>query len=227
MLLPHLLLFMEWTSYLGLSEGNVAGVAFCILTTSSPRLAAALSPCFTTAKFPSVLSPKSALGNHCLWVLQVLNPKFPIPKFQVGCTLHSLGLHIVGVQESHEDSRSVIQVPGFRWFGKPRQGRSKGGMGFLVLEALISEIEIFSDDSHLESIWLRLKGNRGQCSWFIGCVYMAPSPAAFEDDYYSKLLDDIAGFQQRGQVSVLGDFNARVGRAQQSWKLWVSLGFRV
>ena len=72
--------------------------------------------------------------------------------------LHSLGLHIVGVQESHEDSRSVIQVPGFRWFGKPRQGRSKGGVGFLVLEALISEIEIFSDVSHPESVWLRLKG---------------------------------------------------------------------
>ena len=48
---------------------------------------------------------------------------------------------------------------------------------------------------------------------------MAPSPAAIEDDHYSKLLDDIAGFQQRGQVSVLGDFNARVGRAQQAMEV--------
>ena len=50
---------------------------------------------------------------------------------EVACMLHSLGLHIVGVQESHEDSRSVIQVPGFRWFGKPRQaGQIKGRSGF-------------------------------------------------------------------------------------------------
>ena len=66
----------------------------------------------------------------------------------------------------------------------------------MVLEALISEIEIFSDVSHPDSTWLRLKGYRGQRSWFIGCVYMAPSPAAIEDDHYSKLLDDIASFSR-------------------------------
>ena len=91
----------------------------------------------------------------------------------------------------------------------------------MVLEALISEIEIFSDVSHPDSVWLRLKGYRGQRSWFIGCVYMAPSPAAIEDDHYSKML---AGFQQRGQVSVLGDFNAELGRAQQAMEVVGQLG---
>ena len=125
--------------------------------------------------------------------------------------LFTRGLHIVAVQESHEHVSSHIDVPGFRWFGRPRVGRSKGGVGFLVALALVPEVEVLDSVLHPESVWLCVQGHRGQRDLFLGCVYMPPSAAQVEEKHYDALLDDVAGFQRKGQVVVLGDFNARIG----------------
>ncbi|CAL8465650.1 g5186 [Coccomyxa elongata] len=42
---------------------------------------------------------------------------------------------------------------------------------------------------------------------------MPPSPATTEENNYNFLLDDVAGYQGKGRVMVLGDLNARVGSA--------------
>ena len=50
-------------------------------------------------------------------------------------------LYTVGGQESLELDSSKIFVPGYKWFGKPREGiklkRGEGGVGFLVSETLL------------------------------------------------------------------------------------------
>jgi hypothetical protein len=42
---------------------------------------------------------------------------------------------------------------------------------------------------------------------------MAPAAAAAVEQHYVALMENIIGFQEKGQVSVLGDFNACVGSA--------------
>lgn len=169
---------------------------------------------------PNNLFPRPGPSPHtrpCMqlsigtWNVEGLNSERK--QHEIGNMLRDNGLHIVAVQESHEHATSVVAVPGFRWFGRPRKGRSKGGVGFLVSLALIPEIEICEDCSHPESVWLKVHGHRGQRDLYIGCVYMPPSPATTEENNYNFLLDDVAGYQGKGRVMVLGDLNARVGSA--------------
>ena len=42
---------------------------------------------------------------------------------------------------------------------------------------------------------------------------MPPVAAAEEEQHYAALMENILAFQEKGQVVVLGDFNARVGSA--------------
>jgi hypothetical protein len=154
----------------------------------------------------STSCPQLSIGT---WNVEGLNSA--CKQQEIGCMLLSRGLHIVAVQESHERVSSCIAVPGFRWFGRPRIGRSKGGVGFLVSLALVPEVQIVDSVLHPESVWLQLRGHRGQRELYLGCVYMPPVAANVEEKHYDALLDDVAGFQRRGQVMVLGDFNARVG----------------
>ena len=134
-------------------------------------------------------------------------------QLELASVLHAASVHIVAVQESHERVDTCIDVPRYRWFGRPRQQRRKGGVGFLVLESLVPEIEVIEDATHPESMWLRVRGYRGQQDLFLGCVYMAPVVAATMDRHYEALVQDVAAFQRKGQVLVMGDFNARVGSA--------------
>ena len=83
------------------------------------------------------------------WNVEGLNSERK--QHEIGSMLRDMGLHIVAVQESHEHAASVVAVPGFRWFGRPRTGRSKGGVGFLVTFALILELEICEGCLHPES----------------------------------------------------------------------------
>ena len=86
-------------------------------------------------------------------------------------------------------------------------------MGFLVLNALLPEVQICTGATHPESLWLCVAGHRGERSLYVGCVYMPPVALAEEEQHWASLMDEILAFQEKGQVVVLGDFNARVGSA--------------
>ena len=51
----------------------------------------------------------------------------------------------------------------------------------------------------------------------MGCVYMPPMAVAEEEQHYAALMEDIRAFQEKGQMVVLGDFNARVGSAADNF----------
>ena len=55
-------------------------------------------------------------------------------------------IHIVGGQKNRELDISKINVPGNKWFGKPREGikgkQGEDGVGFLVSEHLMEDVII-------------------------------------------------------------------------------------
>ena len=125
-------------------------------------------------------------------------------------------IDIVAVQESWEKEDSKIDIDGYKWFGKPRTSqrsqRGVGGIGFLVRECLVSEVEFITALVHEESVWMKVRGERGRLALYIGCVYMptdSTSVAAL-DTCYKRLKEDILSFREKGKVVLLGDFNARV-----------------
>ena len=134
-------------------------------------------------------------------------------QLEIGGVLRQNRQHIVAIQESHEGGASHIDVPSYMWFGNPRVCRRKSGVGFLVLNTLLPKVEVCTGATHPESLWLCVAGHRGERSLYVGCVYMPLVAAAEEEQHYAALMEDILAFREKGQVVVLGDFNARVGSA--------------
>ena len=90
-------------------------------------------------------------------------------------------------------------------------------MGFLVKECLASGVELIKDVNYEESMWIKVKGERGRKTLFLGCVYMpTDSENVFViESSYSALKEDVLRMKERGQVVLLGDFNARVGKSSE------------
>ena len=121
-------------------------------------------------------------------------------------------LYIAG-QESWEREDTRIEVESYKWFGKPQNSRrGEGGVGFLVRECLVSEVEFITSVEYEESVWMKVRGGRGRSALYVGCVYM-PTDSAAVDAGYVRLKEDVLSFRQKGKVVLLGDFNARVGRS--------------
>ena len=62
---------------------------------------------------------------------------------------------------------------------------------------------------------MKVRGERGRSALYIGCVYMPTdsTSVAVVESCYGRLKEDVLSFREKGQVVLLGDFNARVGRS--------------
>ena len=135
---------------------------------------------------------------------------------EIGELLTKNSIDVVAGQESWEREDTRIEVEGYKWFGKPRSNqnsrRGEGGVGFLVCECLVSEVEFITSE---ESVWMKVRGGRGRSALYVGCVYMPTdsTSVAAVDAGCVRLKEDVLSFRQKGNVVLLGDFNARVGRS--------------
>ena len=140
---------------------------------------------------------------------------------EVSEVLNKLKLDIVAVQESWEKKGSVIEVQGYKWLGQPRKiqnsKRGEGGVGFLIRECLLAEVEFITNINLEESAWIKVRGGRGKESLYIGCIYMPTTTASVStmDACYENLKEDVLIFKEKGKVMLLGDLNARVGTASE------------
>ena len=59
-----------------------------------------------------------------------------------------------------------------------------------------------------------MKGERGRNTLFLGCVYMPTDSknVSVIESSYSALKEDVLRMKESGQVVLLEDFNARVGK---------------
>ena len=105
---------------------------------------------------------------------------------------------------------------------KPRQGsseskRGEGGVGFLVEECLARGVELIREVDYEESTWIKVKGERGRNTLFLGCVYMSTvsENVSVIESSYRKLKEDVLRIKERGQVVLQGDVNARMGKSSE------------
>ena len=50
--------------------------------------------------------------------------------------------------------------------------RGDGGVVFLVRECLVNEVEFINTVKYEESMWMKIRSERGREALYIGCVYM-------------------------------------------------------
>ena len=140
---------------------------------------------------------------------------------EVGELLVKHNLDVVAGQESWEKEETRIDVEAYKWFGKPRikqnSPRGEGGVGFLVRECLVNEVEFISTLKYEESVWMKIRSERGREALYIGCVYMPTESTSvcIMESCYERLTEDILSFREKEKVVLLGDFNTRVDRFAQ------------
>ena len=109
---------------------------------------------------------------------------------------------------------TAIKVEGNKWFGKPHSNqcsqRGEGGVGFLVCEFLVSEVEFITSVGYEESVRMKVLDERGRSALSIGCV---STSVAVVESCYGRLKEDVLSFREKGQAVLLCDFNALVGRS--------------
>ena len=120
-----------------------------------------------------------------------------------------LRVNIVAGQESWEKEASRINVDGYKWFGKPRDvqnsQRGEGGVGFLICDCLVNEVEFVSEVKYAESVLMKVRSERGRSALYTGCVYMPTdcTGTATRDNSYNLLKEDVLTFKQKGKVVLL------------------------
>ena len=77
--------------------------------------------------------------------------------------------------------------------------------------------KIINTVKYEESVWMKIRSERGREALYIGCVYMPTDSTSISvmDSCYERLKEDVLSFREKGKVVLLGDFNARVGRSAQ------------
>ena len=95
---------------------------------------------------------------------------------EIGELLAKHNLDVVAGQESWEKEETKIAVEGYKWFGKPHikqnSRRGEGGVVVLVCECLVNEVEFINTVKYEESVWMKIRSERGREALYIGCVYM-------------------------------------------------------
>ena len=87
----------------------------------------------------------------------------------------------------------------------------------MAKECLASGVEIIKEVNYEESMWIKVKRERGRNILCLDCVNMPTDSknVSVIESSYSALKEDVLPMEERGPVVLLGDFNARVGKSSE------------
>lgn len=115
---------------------------------------------------------------------------------------------------------NILKIDGYRWFGNNRKHvnkrskRGSGGVGLLCKLELFFNISILDDDTE-GILWLEFKSLSDNFVLCIAVCYIPDKDSVYRyndpGDFFNTLLQQIYCFQNRGQLLICGDLNARVG----------------
>jgi exonuclease III len=121
---------------------------------------------------------------------------------------------IIALQEVR--ASKLKSVNGYKYFSAPVPSQN-GGAGFLVafhLAALVHQLP--SESPH--QLWLKLSGTAGTEDLYICSAYMPQESASKleRETDWEMLVAEVVEHKQQGEVVVVGDMNARLGKPQDA-----------
>ena len=123
-------------------------------------------------------------------------------------------IDILAVQEVK--SHLPVIVNGYAWHpGQDRFTRPNHhvGLGFLIKKDIKGLVTVIRSDTTQEFMWLKVAGKGTVQDTFICNVYCLTHqhPIAKRQEMYATLLESCTQFLSKGEVLLVGDFNARLG----------------
>jgi len=126
-------------------------------------------------------------------------------------TLLTHGTHIAGITETHLSKGEKINIKGYKWVGKERKDKQGGGIGFLIRNdiANLTETTEPNPNHSTETLWLKLKTRNPM---HIGITYGKQENTQVEEieEQFNELTTQINQLKTKGEVILMGDFNAKV-----------------
>ena len=119
--------------------------------------------------------------------------------------------HIIGLAETKVGKTHPI-IQGYEWINKPRKNRSGGGVALLIREDIYHLTKKVEDleDYDQEIVWIQIENARAKT--FIG-VYYGPQEKCSNEEaerQYTQITAQINKLKPKGQVILMGDFNAKL-----------------
>ena len=119
--------------------------------------------------------------------------------------------HIIGLAET-KLGKTHPTVQGYEWVNKPRSNRKGGGVAILIRNDIFPLTQRVEDleDHDQEILWLKI--DNGKSKIFVGIFYGPQEKCSNEEAerQYAQLTMQINKLKNKGQVILMGDFNAKL-----------------
>ena len=106
-----------------------------------------------------------------------------------------------------------IQIEGYTFFGRSRQGRTGGGVGILVRNDTLNNTIPHVTDRDIEIIWVSYKREKHQ-PIFIGCYYGKQESRCSKEQIMNemdRLAEEIQEYKNEGEILIFMDGNGKIG----------------
>ena len=130
---------------------------------------------------------------------------------------------IIAVSETWLRRNNKVSMKDFVWYGRNRKSsgvsgkKGHGGLGFFVRNSINQYVHVLDFPNFEGLMFLKLLA-QGKRSLYIGCFY-APTCTAKKqktEEVYTELESLVMDLRSKGDVFLIGDFNARVGNIDKA-----------
>ena len=159
--------------------------------------------------------------KFCVWNIHGYNSRQIGNKFEDEEFLKCFqGIDFIGITETHvhEEVLDKMNIPGYdrlHFINEKKNAKSNTAPRGIAVFAKenISELFKLVKTENKDVIWVRMKKEKTgeDRDVYIGTCYLNPSAGVDSDRKIAKLTEDIIYFQNKGDVMVVGDFNAKTG----------------
>ena len=165
----------------------------------------------TTSNKHKTKKPLNPINN-----LKIIYTNIRGLKSKISCLIEQLASekpHLYLLTETLLTTDTDMQIQGYTFFGKARNGRGGGGVAILVRNDIINLVIPHISDRDLEIMWVSFK--RKKCMpILIGCYYGKQESRCSKDEInieMGKLSEEIEEYRKEGEVMIFMDGNAKIG----------------
>ena len=127
--------------------------------------------------------------------------------------LHDKDPHIFLLTETLLKSNTGMQIDGYKFFGRKREGKSGGGVGILVKNDIADKVIPHISERPIEMMWLSVRRNQIE-PLFIAVYYGKQESRTNKEEIeqeMSLLQEEISEMSNEGDVIIAMDANAKIG----------------
>ena len=145
---------------------------------------------------------------------------FKTKKIEIQKFLQDEKIHVFGIAETFLKNNQKIVIDDYKWVGKNRIKKEKGGIGFLISDHVnVVDDNLFdSRNDDLERMWVKLKFANMNKHVFVAVTYF-PNEGVDPilcDEMYNKLLSEVLKIESeegdgKPHILITGDMNGRIG----------------